>query len=71
MYGVEYWNGSSWLPTSGVSTTRYDLRSDADSYGAVPTETTFSALTASKVRFRMNNCDIEHGWIYEFEVFGS
>lgn len=69
-YSVEYWNGSTWLAIGGASTLRSDLRSDTDTWGAVPTETTFAPVTGSAVRFSMNNCNITHGWIYEVEVFG-
>jgi len=70
-YVVEYWNGASWLPTGGTSTVRWDLRSDTITWGAIPTETIFPTVTGSKVRFRLNNCDITHGWIYQFDVFGN
>ena len=70
-YTVEYWDGSNWLPTGGTTTVRFDLRSDTNSWGATPTETMFPAVTGSKVRFSLNNCDITHGWIYQFDVFGT
>ena len=65
VYGVDYWNGTDWLPTGGTSSVRWDLRSGVGSggWGAVPTETIFSTLTGSKARFWLNNCDIEYGWI--------
>jgi uncharacterized repeat protein (TIGR01451 family) len=70
LYGVDYWNGSQWLPAGGSSSLRTDLQTTSGS-GSVPTETIFPAVTGSKVRFWLNNCNIEHGWIYEFEVFGG
>lgn len=36
---------------------------------STPTENTFPPVTSSKVRLRLNNCDIVHGWIYNFEVY--
>lgn len=71
-YGLEYWDGSNWLATGGSSTTRWDLEVPLPGvfgWGAIPTEHIFPEVESSKVRFRLNNCDITHGWIYEFEVF--
>ncbi len=70
-YLVEYWDGQSWLPVGGSSELRRDLAAGQEGWGSVPTETVFPAVTGSKVRFRLNNCDITHGWIYEFQVFAS
>ena len=71
-YGIDYWSGSDWLSVGGSSAQRWDLRSGLGSgWGSVPTETIFPAVTGSKVRFWLNNCDIEHGWIYEFQVFDT
>ncbi|MFT3892849.1 MAG: hypothetical protein QM730_14550 [Anaerolineales bacterium] len=70
IYGVDYWNGTQWLPAGGSSTLRSDLETTTGS-GSVPTETIFPSVTGSKVRFWMNNCNITHGWIYEFQVFDA
>ncbi len=70
-YGVEYWDGANWVPAGGTSTVRYDLRSDTTTWGAVPTETIFPAVTGSKVRFWLDNCNITHGWIYQFDVYND
>jgi hypothetical protein len=70
-YVVEYWDSANWLPVGGTSTVRYDLRSDTTTWGAIPTETIFPAVTGSKVRLRLNNCNITHGWIYQFDVFAG
>ena len=35
----------------------------------VPLEDTFKTVKASKVRFKLWNCNIKHGWITEFEVY--
>ena len=72
IYTLEYWDGAAWLPVGGTSSVRYDLEmppAGVDGWGAVPTEHIFPAVTGSKIRFMVNNCDIQHGWIYEFEVF--
>lgn len=72
VYGVDYWDGGSWLPVGGTSSVRWDLRSGySGAWGSVPTETNFPAVTGSKARFWLNNCNIEHGYIYEFEVFSD
>ena len=77
--GEEEWlklyfrNNPEWLPARGTSTVRWDLRSGVGSggWGAVPTETIFPTVTGSKARFWLDNCNIEHGYIYEFEVFND
>ena len=72
-YSLEYWNGSSWQATGGTSSVRWDLETPpagVSGWGAIPTEHIFPDVTGSKIRFNLNNCDITHGWIYEFEVFG-
>ena len=68
-----FWNNPEWLPARGTSTVRWDLRSGVGSggWGAVPTETIFPTVTGSKARFWLDNCNIEHGYIYEFEVFND
>jgi len=73
-YRVEYWDGTTWHTIDAQSSLREDLRvppSGITGWGAVPTEHVFSPVTGSKARFALNNCDIEHGWIYEFEVFAA
>lgn len=73
-FNLSYWNGSSWVNTGGTMTIRTDLTTPAPGAagaGSTPTEHLFPAVTGSKVRFEMNNCDINHGWIYEFEVFND
>lgn len=74
IYRVEYWNGSAWQVINATSTLREDLRVPPPGvygWGAVPTEHVFSPVTGSKARFVLNNCNIEHGWIYEFQVFAA
>jgi FIMAH domain-containing protein len=73
-YRLDYWDGAAWQPTGGSSSIRWDLETPPAGvygWGAIPTEHIFPAVTGSKVRFVLNNCNITHGWIYEFEVFGN
>lgn len=69
IFSVEYFNGKTWLPAGGTSSTRFDLRTTSGA-GSVPTENVFPPVTGSQVRFILNNCNITHGWIYELQVFG-
>jgi hypothetical protein len=74
VYHLDYWDGAAWQSTGGTSSVRWDLEvppAGAYGWGAIPTEHLFPAVTGSKVRFVLNNCNITHGWIYEFEVFGN
>ncbi len=73
-YKIQVWDGSEWMDVfstaDGLSYVREDLRIQGGGYYvSVPTYNTFPEVTASKVRFYMDNCDTEHGWIYAFEVF--
>lgn len=73
-YHLEYWDGAAWQATGGTSSVRWDLEvppAGVYGWGAIPTEHLFPPVTGSKVRFVLNNCNITHGWIYEFEVFGN
>jgi len=36
---------------------------------STPTENIFSPVVSTRLRYVINNCDIEHGWIYEIEVY--
>lgn len=74
IFNLLYWNGSAWLPTGGAYSVRYDLTTPPPGMagaGSTPTEHIFAPVTGSKIRFEMNNCNINHGWIYEFEVFSD
>ena len=74
VFHLDYWDGSAWQPTGGTSTVRTDLEvppAGVFGWGAIPTEHLFPPVTGSKVRFVLNNCNITHGWIYEFEVFAA
>jgi hypothetical protein len=71
-FNLLYWNGSSWQNVGGSYSVRYDLEvppSGVPGANAIPTEHIFPRVVGSKVRLEVNNCNIEHGWIYEFEVF--
>jgi hypothetical protein len=37
--------------------------------GYLPLEDTFKTVSSSKIRFLFNNCDMDHGWVSEFEVY--
>jgi len=74
-YKIQYWDGSNWVDvfstTNGRSYLKYPTPNPINWWESfsTPTENTFPAVTASKVRFALNNCDITHGWIYEIEVY--
>lgn len=75
-YQLQYFNGSTWQTVGGTSSVRADLDSDIfypGSWAARPTEHLFPAVTGSRARFIFDNCQLAsgHGWIYEFEVFGT
>lgn len=74
-YRIEIWDGSAWLTvfstTTGMNYVREDLRYVGPGWSSVPTVNSFPAVSGSKVRFAVNNCDITHGWIYEFQIFGN
>ncbi|HOJ49723.1 MAG TPA: hypothetical protein PKW55_02825 [Spirochaetota bacterium] len=36
---------------------------------STPTENNFKPVITNRLRYVINNCDIEHGWIYEIEVY--
>lgn len=73
-YRIEVWIGSAWSPvfstTHGHDYVREDLGYSGSGWGSSPTVNTFAPVSGSKVRFVLNNCDITHGWIYDFRVFG-
>ena len=74
-YKIQYWDGTNWVDVfstnNGRSYLRYPTSNPTNWWESfsTPTENRFPAVTASKVRFALNNCDITHGWIYEFEVY--
>jgi hypothetical protein len=34
-------------------------------------EDTFQTVKSRKIRYTFNNCDMDHGWIFEFEVYND
>jgi len=38
---------------------------------SIPVEVEFKPVKTRKLRYLLNNCDIEHGWIYEIEVYNT
>ncbi|MBC8249701.1 MAG: hypothetical protein H8E90_08485, partial [Anaerolineales bacterium] len=75
-YKIQYWDGTSWVDIFSTADGHAYLKYPADPPDnwwesfSTPTENTFDPVTSSKVRFALYNCDIVHGWIYEFEVYG-
>ena len=69
-YKIQYWNDAnpSWVDVFSTTNGHSYLKYPTENW-STPTENTFDAVTSSKVRFALNNCDITHGWIYEFEVY--
>ncbi len=76
-YKIQHWDGASWVnifsTTNGHAYLKYPAETPSNWWESwsTPTENTFALVTSSKVRFTFNNCDITHGWIYEFEVYGA
>lgn len=76
-YWLEYDAGGVWQQVPNEShSVRFDLDSAASGlYGATPSEHFFDAVTTTKLRIVIDNCDLPagsdgHGWLYEFAVFG-
>jgi len=72
---LAYWNGTIWVD---IPFQRSFGAIEAGGAGSTSDEYTFTPVTGSKVRWSLNNClnnvlgtQIIHGWIYEFEVFGT
>jgi parallel beta-helix repeat protein len=72
---LQYWDGSKWIDIA--SKREVDLEGDYGTWSA-PDIHTFIPVTGSKVRYVINNCKesmegkvMEHGWIYEFDVYGG
>lgn len=74
-YKIQYWDGTNWVDIFSTTNGHSYLKFPTDSprywweSWSTPTENTFPDVTSSKVRFALDNCDITHGWIYEFEVY--
>ncbi|MFA5182180.1 MAG: caspase family protein [Syntrophales bacterium] len=74
---VQYWNGQMWMDALSSDNCKDYLKYKTaqpqdwwDSW-STPMEIVFARINAAKVRFAFNNCDIEHGWLYEFEVYND
>jgi hypothetical protein len=71
---LQYWDGSKWIDID--SNREVDLEGEHGSWSAPDTHT-FKPVTGSKIRYVIDNCGkiygteelLEHGWIYEFEVY--
>ena len=48
-----------------------EVFSQIKSSNPIPVEDIFKTVTSSKVRYLFNNCNIKHGWLYEFEVYND
>jgi len=74
---VQYWNGQMWMDAFSSGNCKdylkYKTEQPKDWWDSwsTPMEIVFSRVNAAKVRFAFNNCDIEHGWLYEFEVYND
>ncbi|MBN1814800.1 MAG: hypothetical protein JXA14_23375 [Anaerolineae bacterium] len=76
-YKIQYWDqaDSAWVDvfstTSGHDYLVYPTDDPSHWWEgfSTPTENTFAPVTSDKVRFEFWNCDITHGWIYDFEVY--
>jgi hypothetical protein len=74
---LQFWDGARWVDI--ISKREVDLQYTPPSgYGTTPDIHTFSPVAGSKVRYVFDNCKEnilgkpnEHGWIYEFEVYGT
>lgn len=70
---IEIFDGASWVPAG--DSWAFDLTRDTavgQQWGSAPTEHRFPLVTASKVRYVTDNCELTtgHGWIYEIEAWG-
>jgi hypothetical protein len=70
---LAYWNGTAWVNIAALRTIG---RIEAGGQGSTSDEYDFQPVTGSKVRWSFDNREashsgpqIEHGWLYEFEVF--
>jgi hypothetical protein len=74
-YKIQYLDGGTWVDVfstvSGHDYLVYPANPPTNWWESfsTPTENTFDPVTSDKVRFALWNCDIVHGWIYEFEAY--
>ncbi len=55
---------------------RTDMRERTSAFKAkpllsIPVEDTFATVVSRKIQYLFNNCNGDHGWIYEFEVYND
>ncbi|MDP2957750.1 MAG: PKD domain-containing protein, partial [Longimicrobiales bacterium] len=79
-YNIQSWNGASWITVfstingNGRDYLKYPEGPNWWNYDT-PTVNAFPAVTGSKVKFELLNCEgplgwaYSHGWIYEVEVY--
>ncbi|MEW6378500.1 MAG: Ig-like domain-containing protein [bacterium] len=69
-YKIQYWDGTNWIDV--FSTGRgHDYLPFPELCWSTPTVNLFDPVTSDKVRLTLNNCDMDHGWIYELEVYNN
>jgi hypothetical protein len=75
-YKIQYWDGMEWVDIfstegNGRDYLVYPTTEPSNWWegSSTPTANIFEPVTSNKVRFELWNCDITHGWIYEFEVY--
>jgi hypothetical protein len=77
VYKIQYWDETSnqWIDIFSTTQGKGYLMCGPNMPNwpipSLPTVNTFKSVTSTKVRFTLNNCDITHGWIYEFEVYNE
>ena len=67
---IEVYSKGVWSEKFSTTTEHDFMLADTCPVGSTPTEHDIGPVTASKVRYSLNNCDITHGWIYEAIVQG-
>jgi len=70
-YKIEYWDGETWIELFYTDNGRDYITQIAPNNLVFATENVFDRVSGSKIRFVLNNCDITHGWLYEFEVYNT
>ena len=76
-YKIQYWQNSAWVDVFSTTEGRKYLKWNYTQLTAAgwtgccgqPSENTFTPVTTSRLRFTINNGDIEHGWFYELEAY--
>lgn len=80
-YVIQYWSEEeqNWKNAKIINTKQEEAslyiqaiekkKQQMNSCFGIPCEDTFKTVYSSKVRYSFNNCDGDHGWINEFEVY--